>query len=90
MLKFLLLCVILNISNASFIHPVDDETYKILVKLCSNEFAVPVATRSSTEKAAVLKFWRGKGKFSAVNNILCYDGKRVRISFNLILLFFRY
>ena len=35
------------------------------------------------EKAAVLKFWRGRGKYSNVENVLYYDGKRV----NLILLF---
>ena len=42
------------------IYPVDDKTYKILLKLCNNDFVVPVAKQTSAEKGAVVKFWRPK------------------------------
>ena len=63
---------------SAFIHPVDDETYKVLLKLCKNDFAVPVATRTNFEKAAVVKFWRAKGKFQNIDNVLYYDGRKVK------------
>ena len=50
----------LKAANCVFIHPVNDETYKILLKLCNNDFAVPVAKRRNVEKAVVVKFWRLK------------------------------
>ena len=73
----------------SFIHPVDDETYKILLKLCNNDFAVPVAKRTNVEKAAVVKFWRLKGKFENIDNVLYYDGRKVKKDiFDIFLLYF--
>ena len=60
----------LKTANCVFIHPIDDETYKILLKLCNNDSAAPVA--------AVVKFWRSKGKFENMNNVLCYDGRKVK------------
>ena len=48
----------LKTANCVFIHPVDDETYKILLDLCNNDFAVPVTKRTNVEKPAVFKFWR--------------------------------
>ena len=52
--------------------------YKILLKLCNNDFAVPVAKRTNIEKAAVVKFWRSKGKFENIDNVLYYDGRKVK------------
>ena len=46
----------LKAANCVFIHPVNDETYKILLKLCNNDFAVPVAKRRNVEKAVVVNF----------------------------------
>ena len=65
-------------ANCAFIHPVDDETYKILLKLCNNDFTVPVAKRTNIEKAAVVKFWRSKGKFENIDNGLYYNGRKVK------------
>ena len=68
----------LKTANCVFIHPIDDETYKILLKLCNNDSAAPVAKQTNVEKAAVVKFWRSKGKFENMNNVLCYDGRKVK------------
>ena len=43
---------------------VEDNTYKVLIKMCKNEFDVPVKDRTSTEKAAVVRFWRNKDHLS--------------------------
>ena len=59
----------LKTENCLFIHPVDDETYRILRKLCNNDFA------------AVVKFWRSKGKFENIDNVLYYDGRKVKKNF---------
>ena len=56
----------LNTANCVLIHPVDDETYKVLLKLCNNDFAVPVAKQKNVEKAAIIKFWKSKGKFKNI------------------------
>ena len=62
--------------QAVFIRPVSDETYETLMKLCKDEFNVPVVASSDIEKAAVVKFWRANGKFTSQENILLYDGKK--------------
>ena len=67
--------IFLKTVNCVFIHPVDGE---ILLKLCNNDFAVPVAKRTNIEKAAVVKFWRSKGKFENIDNVLYYDGRKVK------------
>lgn len=66
--------------ESHFIHPLKEETYEIIVKLCKNEFFIPVSERSHVEKAAIVKFWRAKGRFKCEDNILYYDGKKVIIS----------
>ena len=43
-------------NEAVFIHPVSDKTYETLIKLCKDEFNVPVAASLNVEKAAVVKF----------------------------------
>ena len=68
-----------TISSSSFIHPVTEETYDVLLKLCKNEFNVPVRERTNVQKAAVVKFWRSNGKFTNEGNSLYYGGKKVRI-----------
>ena len=65
-------------ANCVFIHPVDDETYKVLLKLCNNGFTVPIAKRTNVEKAAVVKFWRLKKKFENIDNVLYYDGRKIK------------
>ena len=67
----------LKTGNCLFIHSVtvnsvDEETYKILLKLCNNDVAVPVAKRTNVEKAAVVKFSRSKGKFENIDNVFFY------------------
>ena len=37
-------------ANCVFIHPVDDEPCKILLKLCNNDFAIPVAKRTNNRE----------------------------------------
>ena len=66
----------LKTANCVFIHSVYDEIYRILLKLRNIDFAVAVAKRTNVEKAAVVKFWRLKGKFENTDNVLCYDRKR--------------
>ena len=73
----------MKFSKTGFIHPVSEETYNVLLKLCKGEFFVPVANRTNIEKAAVIKYWRNKGTFSFEGNILLHDGKKVRKDFSL-------
>ena len=79
-ITFIFVCLFffLKTANCVFIHTVDEETYKILLKLCNNDFAVPVAKRTNVEKAAVVKFWRSKGKFENIDHVLYYDGRKVK------------
>ena len=70
--------IFLKTVNCVFIHPVDGETYKILLKLCNNDFAVPVAKQTNIEKAAVFKFWRSKGKFENIDDVLYCDRRKVK------------
>ena len=66
----------LKTANCVFIHPADDETYKILMKLCNNNFAVHVAKQANVKEPAAVKFWRSKGKFENIDNVLYYGGRR--------------
>ena len=68
-----LVCIKCN----QFIHPVKDEEYEILLKLCKGEFSVLVADRSKLQKPTIIKFWRNREKFSQNKNMLFYDGKKV-------------
>jgi hypothetical protein len=66
--------------KSKYLHPIDDEEYKILVTLTLGRFQKPVKERSVKEKSAVVRFWRAKGKFSVgQDKKLYYDGKQVRI-----------
>ena len=48
-------------ANCVFILPADDETYKILLKLCNNNFAVSITKQTNVEKAAVVCVSGGGG-----------------------------
>ena len=75
MLEIIVTILCFSSVYSTFILPVDKE---ILVKLCKNNFTVPVASRTNTEKVAVINFWRVKEKFSIEGNKLYYDEKKVR------------
>ena len=66
---------------------VDDERYYTLVALCKGEFAVAVYERTTKQKAAYVRFWRQKSKFSVrVDNgeeKLFFDKKEVMRKINL-------
>ena len=68
-----------------FIHPVGEEEYKVLVSLASGTFKKATNERTNAEKAAVIKFWRAKGRFSLDENgkVLLFDSKRVSIKIAL-------
>ena len=55
-----LVCIKCN----QFIHPVKDEEYEILLKLCKGEFSVPLADRSKLQMSTIIKFWSNREKFS--------------------------
>ena len=76
-ISFVFVSLTVDIRCDKFIHPMKDEEYNILLKLCKGEFSVLVAKRSRAEKAAVIKFWRSREKFSNDGNTLLYDGKKV-------------
>ena len=75
----MLFCFVDIVSSTSgkFIHSLNDNEYKTILKLCKKEFSVPVEERSKEEKAAIIKFWRHKGKFTNDGDTLLYDGKKV-------------
>ena len=46
------------------------------MKLCNNNCAVHVAKRTNVKKPAAVKFWRSKGKFENIENVLDYGWRR--------------
>ena len=64
----------------AFIHPVGEKEYEVLIKLAAGQFSTPKNERSNIEKAAIVKFWRAKGKFSVDESgkVLYFDNKVVR------------
>ena len=60
-----------------FIHPVKNEEYEILLKLCEGELSVPVADRPKVQKSTIIKFWRNREKFRQNKNVLFHDSKKV-------------
>ena len=57
------------------------------LKLCNNDFAVPVAKRTNVEKAAAVKFCRSKVKFENIYNVLYYHGRKLK---RIYLIYFWY
>ena len=55
-------------ANCVFILPADDETYKILLKLCNNNFAVSITKQTNIEKAAVVRGMGGVNWQTIYNN----------------------
>lgn len=82
LILFLFTSLVLTTFVNCFIHPVGEEEYDVLLLLAKGEFNKPVKERSQVEKAAVIRFWRAKGRFSAdsTEKILLFDNKQVRHS----------
>ena len=80
LLSFLSLFILIYIYPVqSYIHAVGEEEYQVLLSLVKGTFDTPKDARSNIEKAAVVKFWRAKGRFTADGKILLYDSKVVRV-----------
>ena len=71
--------VSIDFVNCGFIHPVGEEEYQVLLSLAAGNFVTPKSERSNVEKAAVVKFWRSKGRFTTDESgrVLLFDNKRV-------------
>ena len=71
--------VSIDFVNCGFIHPVGKEEYQVLLSLAAGNFATPKHERSNAEKAAGVKFWRSKGRFTTDESgkLLLFDNKRV-------------
>ena len=74
--KVITFIIFLKTANCVFIHPFDDETYKTLLKLFNE--TDPATKRTNVEKDAVVKFWTSKGKFENIDNVVYYDGRKVK------------
>ena len=60
--------------TANYIHPHDEENYKILKDLSEGTFTK--SKKNALEKRKEL-FWRAKGKFKAIQDKPYYDEKEV-------------
>ena len=75
---FIFLYFIADIFTANYIHPVDEEGYKISNDLPEGTFTKSTKKRTRKVKCAVIRFWRAKGKFKLMQGKLYYDGKEVK------------
>ena len=78
---FIFFIIIVNINIVhTYIRPLGEEEYQVILSLVKGTFNNPKNERTNIEKAAVIKFWRANGRFTADNNgkVLFYDGKVVR------------
>ena len=75
----LFVLVSIDIVNCGFVHPVGEEECQVLLSLAAGNFATLKSERSNVEKAAVIKFWRLKGRFTTDEGgkVLLFDNKRV-------------
>ena len=64
--------VSIDFVNCGFIHPVGEEEYQVLLSLAAGNFATPKSERPNVEKAAVVKFWRSKGRLQQMKAEECY------------------
>ena len=71
--------VSIDFVSCCFIHPVEEGEIQILLSFATSNFATPQRERSNVEKAAVVKFWRSKGRFTTDESgkVLLFDNKRV-------------
>ena len=74
---FIFLYFIADIFTANYIHPVDEEDYKILKDLAEGTFTKSKKERTRKEKSAITRFCRAKGKFKVIQGKIYYDGKEV-------------
>ena len=74
---FIFLYFTADIFTANYIHPVDDEDYKILKDLAEGTFTKSKKERTRKEKSAIIRFCRAKGKFKVIQGKIYYDGKEV-------------
>lgn len=84
---YMYIVVLIDPCYSAFIHPVGNEEYDILLSLAKGEFSTPKTERSNIEKAAVMKYWRSKGKFTVDESgkILLFENKKVSASYEIIL-----
>ena len=71
--------VSIDFVDCGFIPPVGEEGYQVLLSLAAGSFATPKRKRSNIEKAAVVKFWRSKGRFTTDEGgkVLLFDNRIV-------------
>ena len=71
--------VSIDFVSCGFIHPVREEEYQVLLSLPTSNFATPTRERPNVEKAAVMKFWRSKGRFTTDKSgkVLLFENKIV-------------
>ena len=72
---FPILCILPRV--ISYTYPVTEEEYDVLLRLAKGTFQIPVRDRTNIQKAAVIKFWRKKDRYSFVGDELYLDGKKV-------------
>ena len=63
-----------------FIHTVNDDKYETLLRLVKGKFQVPVPERTTSQKSAVVQFWRRKEPFTLGNEespTLYFNGRKV-------------
>ena len=74
---FKFLYFIAHIFTANYIHPIDEEDYKVLKDFAEGTFTKSRKERTRKEKSTVIRFWRAKGKFKVIQGKLHYDGKKI-------------
>ena len=60
----LFLTTFILVQHVSSISSLDKETYKLFVQLIKGEFTVPVKSRTTQQKSALVRFWRNQEKLS--------------------------
>ena len=68
----LLLSTLCVICVGQGLRPMADETYSVILKVLKGEFDVPVADRTKTQRAALVRAWRHRHQYS-----LSDDGKSI-------------
>ena len=76
-----IILVSIDFANCGFIHPVGEEEYRVLLSLAAGNLATLKRERLNVKKAAVVKFWRSKGRFTTDESgkVLLLDNKRASI-----------
>ena len=74
---FIFLYFIADTFTANYIHPVDEEDYKILKDLAEGTCTKSKKECTRKDESTVIRFWRAQGKFKVIQGKLYYDGKEV-------------